>query len=68
MSINDASMLEYTGQAQKRACIATVSYDQVVEPIYQRSQYHWKRYQDEIGPSFDGLKRWAKKFGYEVLP
>ncbi len=64
----DASMLEYTEQAKKRARIATVSYDQVVEPIYQRSQYRWKRYQDEIGASFDDLKPWAEKFGYEVTP
>ncbi len=62
------SMLEYAAQAKKRARIATVSYDQVVEPIYQRSQYRWKRYREEIGTSFDGLKPFAEKFGYEVTP
>ncbi len=59
-------MLDYTEHAKKRARIATVSYDQVVEPIYQRSQYRWKRYRNEIGTSLDGLKPWAKKFGYDV--
>ena len=59
------TMREYTGQARQRARIATVSYDQVVEPIYQRSQFRWKRYRDEIGTAFDSLKPWAEKFGYD---
>lgn len=58
------SVLQYTEHAKRRARIATVSYDQVIEPIYQRAQFRWKRYQDEIGASLDGLKPLAEAFGY----
>ena len=60
----DEAMAEYTAHAKKRARIATVSYDQVVEPIYRRAQYRWKRYRREIGTSLDSLKSFAESFGY----
>ena len=60
----DEAMAEYTAHAKNRARIATVSYDQVVEPIYRRAQYRWKRYRHEIGTSFDSLKPFAESFGY----
>ena len=62
----DASMAQYAEQAKSRARIATVSYDQVVQPIYRRAQYRWKNYRDEIGTSFDALKPFAESFGYEI--
>ena len=59
------SMIEYTEHAKKRARIATVSYDQVVEPIYQSAQFRWKRYRNEIGTSLDSLKPFVELFGYD---
>ncbi len=61
----DYSMIEYTEHAKRRARIATVSYDQVVEPIYQHAQFRWKRYRNEIGTSLDSLKPFAESFGYD---
>ena len=60
----DDSMIEYTAHAKQRARIATVSYDQVVEPIYQSAQSRWKRYRKEIGSSLDELKPFIESFGY----
>ena len=62
----DASMAQYTEHAKRRARIATVSYDQVVEPIYRRAQYRWKNYRNEIATSFDALKPFAETFGYDA--
>ena len=59
------SMADYTAHAKSRTRIATVSYDQVVQPIYQSAQYRWKNYRDEIGASFDTLKPFVESFGYE---
>jgi len=61
----DESMANYTSHAKSRTRIATVSYDQVVQPIYQIAQNRWKRYRDQIGSSLDSLKPFAKSFGYE---
>ena len=49
-------MADYATHAKSRTRIATVSYDQVVQPIYQSGQYRWKRYRDQIGASLDSLK------------
>jgi len=59
------SMADYTTHAKSRTRIATVSYDQVVQPIYQSAQCRWKRYRDQIGASFDGLKPFVESFGNE---
>ena len=59
------SMADYTAHAKSRTRIATVSYDQVVQPIYQSAQYRWKRYRDQIGASLDPLKPFVESFDYE---
>jgi tetratricopeptide (TPR) repeat protein len=57
-------MADHTAQAKRRARIATVSYDQVVRPIYGRAQDRWKRYRDEIGTSLDDAREFVEAFGY----
>jgi len=59
-------MTQYTEHAKSRARISTVSYDQVVQPIYRRAQYRWKNYRNEIGASFDALKPFAESLGYDA--
>ncbi len=46
-------MADYATHAKRRTRIATVCYDQVVQPIYQSAQYRWKCYRDQIGASLD---------------
>ena len=57
-------MADCATHAKSRTRIATVSYDQVVQPIYQSGQYRWKRYRDQIGASLDSLKPFVESFGY----
>ena len=61
----DASVLKFTDHAKKRARIGTISYDQVVEPIYQRARYRWKNYRNAFGASQNVLKPFAESFGYD---
>lgn len=61
----DPSVLEYAEHAKQRPRIGTVSYDQVVEPVYQRSRFRWKHYQKQVGASLEPLKSFAEAFGYE---
>jgi len=58
------AMSDYTVESKRRARIATVSYDQVVQPIYKRARYRWERYRNEIGTSLDSLESFVNSLGY----
>lgn len=57
-------VLDHTGTARKSR-IDTPSYNQVIEPIYKRSDGRWTKY----APSFDAvmgkLSPWIEKHGYK---
>ncbi len=44
----------------------TASYDQVSQPIYLRSAYRWKNYEEQLSPIKNILAPYIKKFGYEL--
>lgn len=61
----DDTVLNHTAHARQRGGINTPSYHQVVQPIYQRSKYRWKRYAQELTEVLPALQPFIKKFGYE---
>jgi hypothetical protein len=46
--------------------IRTASYHQVVEPLYRRSRYRWRRYAGYLAPVIDVLRPYIEYFGYEA--
>ncbi len=59
----DPAMLAYR-EHQKSTVINTPSYQQVSEPIYQRSIGRWQHYREELAPVQDKLDSWADRLGY----
>ena len=58
-------LIEFMGLDWEASCmrshelqrkVKTASYDQVRQPIYQRSAGRWKNYQQHLQPLIDGLK------------
>ena len=49
--------------ALMRKKINTPSYNQVVQPLYEKSINRWKKY-DEINKIYSSLERWIKKYNY----
>lgn len=60
----DDAVLEHTAHARQRGAINTPSYHQVVQPIYQRSKYRWKRYEQELTDVMPELQPFIEEFGY----
>ena len=60
----DGAVLQHTEHARLRGAINTPSYHQVVQPIYQRSKYRWKRYADHLGDVMPLLHPFIEEFGY----
>lgn len=58
------AVLKHTEHARQRGAINTPSYHQVVQPIYQRSKYRWKRYEQSMAEVLPTLQPFIKKFGY----
>ncbi|MBW1699157.1 MAG: tetratricopeptide repeat protein [Deltaproteobacteria bacterium] len=61
------SIRNFHAHAKARKKIATPSYHQVIEPIYNRSMYRWKKYLKHLEPIFEVLKPHARKFGYTFV-
>ncbi|NRB71169.1 MAG: sulfotransferase [Xanthomonadales bacterium] len=59
----DPAMLAYREQ-QTGTAINTPSYQQVSEPIYQRSMGRWQHYREDLAPVLDKLHSWAETLGY----
>jgi len=60
----DDAVRGHVEHAQQREGIRTASHDQVVEPIYRRSVYRWKRYARQLAPIMDMLGPFIDYFGY----
>ncbi len=63
----DDAVREHAQHARKRN-IATPSYHQVTQPIYQHAKYRWKRYAQHLEPVMKTLSPYIKYFGYEEDP
>ena len=57
-------MLEYIITAKNRSRIATPSYDQVIQPIYNHALNRYKNYKKETAKIYSILKPWINKFNY----
>lgn len=60
----DAAVLDPAARARREAEIKTVSYDQVVEDIYDRAKYRWRTYERTLAPFLPRLAPFIKEFGY----
>ncbi len=60
----DAAMLDRDKRGATRERVRTNSYQQVAEPIYQRSSGRWQRYRQWLAPQFDLLRPHAEALGY----
>lgn len=58
------AVLHHTAHARQRGAINTPSYHQVVQPIYQRSKYRWKRYEQQLSDVLPLLQPFIEEFGY----
>ena len=38
----------------------------MIEPIYRRSRYRWRRYEEQLAPVIDVLKPYIEYFGYDT--
>ena len=61
-----SGLADPAAHARKRQAINTPSYEQVAQPLYLKSKYRWRRYQDQLQPVVEQLTPWAKKYGYDV--
>lgn len=57
-------LADHRNAARARGRISTASYDQVTQPLHQRSIGRWTRYRDLLGPGLPTLLRWAERLGY----
>lgn len=57
-------VLNHTEHAGKRGTIATPSYHQVTQPIYQHAKYRWKRYATQFESVMPTLQPFIEYFGY----
>lgn len=58
------AVLDFQSHARQRAKINTPSYEQVIQPIYQRAKYRWKRYEEQLKPVLPHLQPFIEAFGY----
>ncbi len=61
----DDAVRRHAEHAQQRGRINTASYHQVVEPIYRRARFRWRRYARHLQPVLPILAPLAERFGYE---
>ncbi len=60
----DEAVLGYAEHARRRETIATPSYHEVTEPIFQRAKYRWHHYAKELEPYMRRLAPYIEYFGY----
>lgn len=58
------TLVDNRRHAAERAFIASPSYAQVAEPIYQRAKGRWVKYRAEMAPLLPLLLPWAERMGY----
>ena len=59
-----AAMFDAAARLAGRAPVRSASYQQVAEPIHRRSAGRWMNYRDHLAPYLDGLRPFARQFGY----
>jgi len=62
----DEKVLDNQATAIRRGPIATPSYAQVVQPIYDKASGRWLRYREQMAPVLPVLLPWAERLGYEA--
>jgi tetratricopeptide (TPR) repeat protein len=62
----DERVLDNQATAARRGTIATPSYHQVAQPIYDRASGRWTRYRGQMAGVLPILAPWAAKLGYEL--
>ncbi len=60
----DPGVLDFAARARTGARIKTPSYHQVVEPVYRRARYRWRRYERHLAPIRGLLEPFIEAFGY----
>ncbi len=60
----DDAVLAHREHAIKRSAINTPSYHQVVQPVYQRAKYRWKRYEEKMAGVMPLLQPFIERFDY----
>jgi hypothetical protein len=61
-----AGALDHERTARARPFIKTVSYDQVIRPIYASAVERWRRYAAEMESVLPTLAPWIERFGYRA--
>ena len=59
-----AAMFDTAARMAARAPVRTNSYQQVAEPIYQRSAGRWLNYHAQLQPHLERLRPFAEHYGY----
>ena len=63
-----AAMFDAAARLAGRAPVRTASYQQVAEPIHQRSAGRWVNYRAQLAPCLDPLRPLAAHYGYSLEP
>ncbi|NJR78694.1 tetratricopeptide repeat-containing sulfotransferase family protein [Sphingomonas corticis] len=58
------ALIDNRRHAADRGFIASPSYAQVAQPIYQRARGRWLRYREQMAPVLPLLLPWAERMGY----
>lgn len=61
-----AELLDHRATARSRGAIGTPSYDQVSEPLRDRSVGRWRTYEQQLAPVLPLLLPWAERLGYRA--
>jgi hypothetical protein len=61
-----AAMFDAAARLAGRAPVRSASYQQVAEPIHQRSAGRWVNYQAQLAPYLDHLRPLAAHYGYSL--
>ena len=62
----EAAMLDHRRAAASRGYVASASYAQVTEPLYDRSRGRWTRYREQLREVIPLLSPWVERFGYSL--
>lgn len=60
------AMFDAAARLAGRAPVRTASYQQVAEPIHQRSAGRWRNYYAQLEPCLEVLRPFAEHYGYEL--
>lgn len=59
-----AAMFDAAARLAGRAPVRSASYQQVAEPIHQRSAGRWVHYRAQLAPYLEALRPFAERYGY----